>query len=149
VRLLRVCNEAFHGYMIYLSVIVSGLPLGVEIDVGTSGNCEDCTMGWESFALLLRFLILLRRLWWWISFIFYLRVIVWPWVGDLWTWWRILDLWTWWGVCELWSWWMLWMVGCGVMPEVVFGWFGRLVVKKAEDKMVSTVDGEGSIAWCG
>jgi hypothetical protein len=97
VRLLRVCNEAFHGYMIYLSVIVSALSFGVEIDVGTSGNYEDCTMGWESFALLLRFLILLQRLWWWISFIFYLRVIVWPWVGDLWTWWRILDLWTWWG----------------------------------------------------
>jgi hypothetical protein len=35
------------------------------------------------------------------------------------------------------------------MPEVVFGWFGRLVVKKAEDKMVSTIGGEGSIAWYG
>jgi hypothetical protein len=33
--------------------------------------------------------------------------------------------------------------------EVVLGWFGTLVVKKAKDKMVSTVGGEGSIAWCG
>jgi hypothetical protein len=35
------------------------------------------------------------------------------------------------------------------IPEVVLGWFGRLMVKKAEDKMVTTVGGEGSIAWCG
>jgi hypothetical protein len=33
--------------------------------------------------------------------------------------------------------------------EVVLGWFGTLVVKKAKDKMVSTVGGEGFIAWCG
>jgi hypothetical protein len=35
------------------------------------------------------------------------------------------------------------------MLEVVLGWFGRLVVKKAEDRMVSTIGGESSIAWCG
>jgi hypothetical protein len=35
------------------------------------------------------------------------------------------------------------------MPDVVLSWFGRLVVKKVEDRMVSTVGGESSIAWCG
>jgi hypothetical protein len=33
--------------------------------------------------------------------------------------------------------------------KVVLDWFGRLVVKKAEDKVVSIADGECSIAWCG
>jgi hypothetical protein len=44
--------------MSHLSGIVSALPLGAEIGVGTSDNCKDCAMGWESFALLLRLLIL-------------------------------------------------------------------------------------------
>jgi hypothetical protein len=35
------------------------------------------------------------------------------------------------------------------MSEVVLGWFGRLVVRKANDRMESIADGEGSIAWCG
>jgi hypothetical protein len=35
------------------------------------------------------------------------------------------------------------------MSEVVLVWFGRLVVKKAGVKMVSTVGGESSISWCG
>jgi hypothetical protein len=34
------------------------------------------------------------------------------------------------------------------MSEVVFGSVGRLVAKKVEDKMVSNVGGEGSLAWC-
>jgi hypothetical protein len=34
------------------------------------------------------------------------------------------------------------------MSEVVLGWFGRLVVKKAKGKMVSIAGGEGSIALC-
>jgi hypothetical protein len=105
--------------VIYLSVIVLVLPLGVEISVGTSSNCKDCAMGRESFTLLLRFFILWWRLWWWIGFIFYLRVIVLPWVGDLWSWWRICDLRSWWRVCDLWSWWTLWMVGCGVMVRLI------------------------------
>jgi hypothetical protein len=84
VRPLCLCNGAFDGYVIYLSVIVSALPLGVKIGVGTSGNRNDCAMGWESFALLLRFLILWWRLWLWIGFVFVfifvfvLRVIAWP-----------------------------------------------------------------------
>jgi hypothetical protein len=92
VRPLYLCNGAFDDYVVYLSVIVSALPLAVEIGVGTSSNHKDCVMGWESFTLLLVFLILWRRLWWWIGFIFYLRVIGWPWVGDLWSWWMICDL---------------------------------------------------------
>jgi hypothetical protein len=78
VRPLCLCNGAFDGYVICLSVIVSALPLGVKIGVGTSGNRNDCAMGWESFALLLRFLILWWRLWLWIGFVFVLRVIAWP-----------------------------------------------------------------------
>jgi hypothetical protein len=35
------------------------------------------------------------------------------------------------------------------MSEVVPDWFGRLVVKKAKDRMESIAGGEGSIAWCG
>jgi hypothetical protein len=98
-----LCKGAFDDYVIYLSVIVSMLSLGVEISVGTSGNHKDYAMDWESFALLPRFLILWWRLWWWIGFIFYLRVIAWPWVGDLWSWWRICYLQSWWGVCDMWS----------------------------------------------
>jgi hypothetical protein len=79
VRPLCLCNGAFNDYVIYFSVIVSALLLGVEIDVGITGNCKDCVISWESFTLLLRFLILWRRLWWWIGFIFDLRVIVFPW----------------------------------------------------------------------
>jgi hypothetical protein len=55
---LCLCNGAFDSYVIYLSVIVSVLPLGVEIGVGTSGDHKDCARGWKSFALLLVFLIL-------------------------------------------------------------------------------------------
>jgi hypothetical protein len=35
------------------------------------------------------------------------------------------------------------------MPEVVLDWFGRLVVKKANDRMVSIASSEGSNAWYG
>jgi hypothetical protein len=35
------------------------------------------------------------------------------------------------------------------MPEVVFDWFGRLVVKNMKDGMESIAGDEGSIAWCG
>jgi hypothetical protein len=35
------------------------------------------------------------------------------------------------------------------MSEVVLDWFGRLVVKKVKDKMVSTAGGEGFVDWCG
>jgi hypothetical protein len=35
------------------------------------------------------------------------------------------------------------------MSEVVLDWFGRLVVKKVKDKMVSIAGGEGFVDWCG
>jgi hypothetical protein len=35
------------------------------------------------------------------------------------------------------------------MPEVVLDWFGRLVVKKVKDRMVTIAGDEGSVAWCG
>jgi hypothetical protein len=70
VRPLCLCNGAFDGYMVYLSIIVLALSLGLEIGVGTSSNCKECAMGWECFTLSMRFLILWRRLWWWIDFIF-------------------------------------------------------------------------------
>jgi hypothetical protein len=81
VRPLCLCNGAFDGYVIYLSVIVLALPLGGKIGVAISGNCEDCAKGWESFALLQP-----------LGLVFDLRVIAWPWVGNLWSWWRICDL---------------------------------------------------------
>jgi hypothetical protein len=48
-------NEAFDNNVIDLPVIVSPLPLGVEIGVGASGDCEDCAMGGKTFGLLWRF----------------------------------------------------------------------------------------------
>jgi hypothetical protein len=35
------------------------------------------------------------------------------------------------------------------MSEMVLDLFGRLVVKRAKDRMESIVGGESSIAWCG
>jgi hypothetical protein len=49
-------NGAFDTYVIYFSVIVPALSLGVKVGIGTSDNCEDCAMYWESFIWLLGFL---------------------------------------------------------------------------------------------
>jgi hypothetical protein len=85
VRPLYLCNVAFDDYVIYFSVIVSVLLLGVEVGIEISGNYKDCAMSWEGFTLFLGFLSLWQRLRWWIGFIFDLRVIILPWVGDLWS----------------------------------------------------------------
>jgi hypothetical protein len=61
VRPLCLGNGAFDGYVIYFSIIVSTLPLGVKVGIGASSNCKDCTAGWESFVLLLEFLDLWQR----------------------------------------------------------------------------------------
>jgi hypothetical protein len=76
VRPLGLGNGAFDNYVIYSSIIVLMLSLGVKVRIGTSDNCKDCAMSWEGFVLLLRFLGLWRRWGWWIGFIFYLGVIV-------------------------------------------------------------------------
>jgi hypothetical protein len=93
VRPLGLSDGAFNGYMVYFSVIISALALGVKVGVGTSGDCEDCTVGGECIILLLGFL----NLWWrwrqWVGFGFDLRVcVVWHWVGDLRNCWRICYL---------------------------------------------------------
>jgi hypothetical protein len=46
-------NEVFDSYVIYFSVIVSVLLLGVKVGIGTFDNCKDCAMSWDGFALLL------------------------------------------------------------------------------------------------
>jgi hypothetical protein len=56
VRPLGLGNGAFDNYVIYFSIIVLALSLGVEVYIGTSGNCKDCAISWEGFVLLLGFL---------------------------------------------------------------------------------------------
>jgi hypothetical protein len=63
VRPLGSGNGAFDDYVIYFSIIVSALPLGVKVSTGTSSNCKDCAMSWEGFILMLGFLVLWGRLW--------------------------------------------------------------------------------------
>jgi hypothetical protein len=71
-----LCDGTFDGNVIDLSVIVSPLPLGVEIGVGDSDDGYDCTMGGESIGLLWRFTDLRWRWgwWWWVSFCLDLRI---------------------------------------------------------------------------
>jgi hypothetical protein len=115
VRPLGLGNVAFDSYVIYFSVIVRALSLGVKVDIGTFGNCKDCAMGWEGFVLLLGLLGLWQRWGCWIGFIFYLGVIVLHWIGNLWNCWGICNLWRWRRVRNLWGWQMMWMVFCDVM----------------------------------
>jgi hypothetical protein len=56
VRPLGLGNGTFYIYMIYFSVIVLALSLGVKVSIGASGDCNDCGMSWGSFVLLLGFL---------------------------------------------------------------------------------------------
>jgi hypothetical protein len=57
-RPLGLGDGTFNSYMIYFLVIISTLLYGVEIGIGSSGDCKDCAMSWESFVLLLGFLYL-------------------------------------------------------------------------------------------
>jgi hypothetical protein len=52
VRPLGLGNGAFDSYVIYFSVIVPALSLGVKISIGTSDNYKDCVISWEGFILL-------------------------------------------------------------------------------------------------
>jgi hypothetical protein len=105
VRPFGLGDGAFGSYMIYFSVIISALSLGVKIGIGALGDYKDCDMSWESFVLLLGFLDLWRRWRWWVGFDFDLGVgVVLHWVSDLRNGWRVCYLWSWGRVCYLWSW---------------------------------------------
>jgi hypothetical protein len=53
---LGLGNGAFNHYMIYFSIVLSVLSLGVKAGIGTSSYCKDCAMSWKGFVLLLGFL---------------------------------------------------------------------------------------------
>jgi hypothetical protein len=46
-------NGAFDNYVIYFSVVVLALSLGVKVCIGAPGDCKDCAVSWEDFSLLL------------------------------------------------------------------------------------------------
>jgi hypothetical protein len=54
-RPLGLSDGAFDGHVVYFSVIISGMALGVKISVGTSSDCEDCAVAREGIILLLGF----------------------------------------------------------------------------------------------
>jgi hypothetical protein len=91
---IGLSDGAFDDYMVYFSVVISALLLGVKTGVGTSSDCEDCAVGGEGIIFLLGFLDLWQRWRRWVGFGFNLRVgVVWHWVGDLRSCWRICYLW--------------------------------------------------------
>jgi hypothetical protein len=71
--------------VINLPVIITTMSFGVEVGVGTSGDCTNCDVCGESIGLLQRFLDLRWR-WRWLSgFGFDMRGgVVWHGVRDLW-----------------------------------------------------------------
>jgi hypothetical protein len=73
VRPFGLGDGAFNNYMIYFSVIILVLSLGVKIGIEAPGDCKYCVVSWESFVLLLRLLDLWRRWRWWVGFGFNLR----------------------------------------------------------------------------
>jgi hypothetical protein len=80
-----LCNGTFDGDVINPPVIIMTLSLGLEVDVGTPGNCKDCAVCGESVNLLWRFLDLRWRRRWWIGFGFDMGGgVVWHGVCDLW-----------------------------------------------------------------
>jgi hypothetical protein len=58
VRPLGLGNGSFDSYVIYFSITLPALSLGVKVGIGTSDNCKDYAMSWEGFILLLGFLSL-------------------------------------------------------------------------------------------
>jgi hypothetical protein len=46
VRPLGLGDGAFNSYVIYFSVIVPVLSLGVKVSIETSGDCKDCAISW-------------------------------------------------------------------------------------------------------
>jgi hypothetical protein len=89
-------NRTFNNNVIDMPITIVMLSLGVEINVGTSGNCDDCAMDGKIASLFQRFLDLRWRWRWWVGFDFDLRVgVVWHWVYELWYWWRVCYLQSW------------------------------------------------------
>jgi hypothetical protein len=87
VRPFGLGDRTFDSYMVYFSVIISMLSLGVGISIGASSDYKDCAMSWKSFILLLGFLDLWWRWKWWVGFGFDLRVdAILRWVSDLRNW---------------------------------------------------------------
>jgi hypothetical protein len=77
-------DQTFDDDVIDLPVVITTLSLDIEVDIRTSGDCEDCVVGGENFILLLGFLDLWRSWRWWVGFSFYLEIgVVLRWVGDL------------------------------------------------------------------
>jgi hypothetical protein len=135
-RPLGMGDWAFDNYVIYFSEIVSALSLGIKIGIGAPDDYKDCVVSWEGFGLLLGFLDLWRRWRWWVGFDFYLGVRLakgmlsveltevvndWLWCND-----RIDN-----------------------MPVVGLGYFGKLVVERAKDRIENIAGSEGAVAWCG
>jgi hypothetical protein len=78
---LGLGDRAFDRHMIFFSVVVSALSPGAGFSIGATNYCKYCTMGWESFALLLWFLDF--QWGWWVGFDCDLRVVILCWVGVL------------------------------------------------------------------
>jgi hypothetical protein len=56
--------------MINVVIVISSLPLVLKINIGTSGDCTNCVIGWQIVVVLWRFLWLYRRRcrWIWLGF---------------------------------------------------------------------------------
>jgi hypothetical protein len=55
-RPLGLCDCTFDNHNVYFSVVIPTISLAFKVCVGILGNCKDCAMGCEGFALLLGFL---------------------------------------------------------------------------------------------
>jgi hypothetical protein len=53
---LGLGDGTFDHYMIYFSVVVPTLSLGIGFIIGATNDCKDCIVSWESFTILLWFL---------------------------------------------------------------------------------------------
>jgi hypothetical protein len=53
VRPFGLGDWTFDGYVVDLPIVITMLSLDIEVSIRTSGDCEDCVVGGESFVLLL------------------------------------------------------------------------------------------------
>jgi hypothetical protein len=52
VGLFGLGNGAFDNYVVYFSIVISALSLGVKVSIGTSSDCQDCAVSGEGVSLL-------------------------------------------------------------------------------------------------